>query len=412
MERFDLLLRNIAELATCDGPDGPGALTLGLVPRAALGIAGGVVKYLGPEAGVPVAAVTHQTRQLDCGGGFVSPGLVDPHTHLVFAGSRSEEFEARCQGKTYLEIAKAGGGITRTVEATGAASEEMLTALALPRLRRLLRQGVTTAEVKSGYGLTLEAELKMLKVAQALNTLQPITLIGTALLLHTVPRGVERATYIDDVLERQLPAVAAAKLARFCDAFVEDSAFTHDEARRVLTAGRALGLKPRLHVDQLTANGGAQLAAELGAVTADHLEQVSPEGIAALARAGVVAVLAPTSTLFAKVRPYAPGRALRDAGVPVALCTNVNPGSSNSENVSLVMGLGAVENGLTPAETLLGFTRSAGLALADPTLGRLKVGGPADAVVYDCSTYRELSYHFGMPLARVVIKAGVPISGL
>lgn len=407
MTPFDLIVQNTSELLTCDGDwRGPAEAALAPIPRGVVGVRDGRVAFLGGE--LPAGAIGPGTTVLDAAGGFVGPGFVDCHTHVVFAGDRSDEFEARCQGQTYLEIAKAGGGIARTVRATREASAEQLIALALPRLARLLRHGVTTCEVKSGYGLTVDSELKMLEVVRALGERQPVTLVGTVLGLHALPPGFEgpREAYVREVIDELLPKVAKAGLARFCDVFVEQSAFTHEEARACLTAAKALGLAPRLHVDQLTPNGGSQLAAELGAVTADHLEQITPEGIAALKAAGTVAVLAPTSTLFVRARPYAPGRALRDAGVPVALCTNVNPGSSNSENVFLSMGLACVENGLSPAEAYLGFTRFGGLALADESLGRLFVGGPADLVVYGAASYRALPYHFAMNDVTHVVKAG------
>ncbi len=398
---FDLLIRNTSEVVTCTGAGTPEE-TLAPIKRGVVGITDGKIAFLGTEP--PTAA----KYELDARGGFVGPGFVDCHTHVVFAGDRSEEFEQRTQGRTYLEIAATGGGIARTVTATRAASEDELFKLALPRLERLLRHGVTTAEVKSGYGLDVESELRILRVIRRLSAQQPISLIGTVLALHALPPEFKenRAGWIALVINELLPRVAAEKLARFNDVFVEQTAFTHDEARQVLEAGVTLGLKPRLHVDQLTANGGAQLAASLHAITADHLEQISPEGIAALAQSGTVAVLAPTSTLFAKARPFAPGRALRDAGVRVALCTNCNPGSSHSENVFLALGLACVENGLTPAEAYLGFTRFGADAIGDPSLGRLAVGSPADVVLFDADSYRALPYHFAMNDVAHVIKSG------
>lgn len=402
---FDLLIRNTSEVVTCDGASARAEETLAPIRGGAVGVRAGRIAWLGAERDLPAGA--RAARELDAQGGFVGPGLVDCHTHLVFAGERSAEFEQRCQGRSYLEIAAAGGGIVSTVTATRAASEDELVRLAQPRRRRLLEQGVTTAEVKSGYGLDLESELKLLRAARRLEGVVP-----TLLALHALPpeHAADRARYVRLVTDQLLPRVAQERLSGFCDVFVEQSAFTHDEARQVLTRARALGLVPRLHVDQLTANGGAQLAAELGAATADHLEQVSPDGVAALARAGVIAVLAPISTLFARVRPWAPGRALRDAGVTVALCTNCNPGSSNSENVSLAMGLACLENGLTPAEAYLGFTRNAGLALRAPSLGRLAVGGPADLVVHRCESYRTLPYHLGMNEVAHVIRGGAALA--
>ena len=358
-------------------------------------------------AELPASAIGPDTVVLDAAGGFVGPGLVDCHTHVVFAGDRSDEFDQRCQGRSYLEIAAAGGGIAKTVSATREASVEQLVALARPRLERLLRQGVTTVEIKSGYGLTDEAERRMLDAIAALARQGPQTIVSTFLGLHAVPKehADRREAWVDACLSL-LGALAAEGRCDFVDAFVEQTAFTHDEARRLADRARAVGRPLRLHVDQLTANGGAQLAAALGAVTADHLEQISPDGIAALAAAGTIAVLAPTSTLFARARPFAPGRALRDAGVPVALCTNCNPGSSNSENVSLAMGLACLENGLTPAEAFLGFTRVGALALRRPELGRLAVGGPADLVVFGCAHPRTLPYHLGMNEAVRVVKGG------
>lgn len=407
MQPFELIIHNTSEVLTCAGDwRGKAEDALAPIPQGAVGISSGRIAWLGTNP--PKGSVSGHTQEVDAKGGFVGPGFVDCHTHVVFAGDRSDEFEARCQGKTYLEIAQAGGGIAKTVRATRDATAEELIALALPRLDRLLRHGVTTAEVKSGYGLTVESELKLLEVVRALGDRQPVSLVGTVLGLHALPPGFSgpREAYVREVIDELLPKVAKASLARFCDVFVEQTAFTHDEARACLTAGKALGLAPRLHVDQLTANGGAQLAAELGAVTADHLEQISPEGIAALKAAGTVAVLAPTSTLFARARPFAPGRALKDAGVPVALCTNVNPGSSNSENVFLAMGLACVENGLTPAEAYLGFTQVGGLALRDESLGRLVEGGPADLVVFAADSYRALPYHFAMNDVSHVVKSG------
>lgn len=394
---FDVVIRNTSEVVTCDG-SGTAEEVLKPIPKGAVAIKNGKIAWLGPDSELPGAG----DDELDARGSFVGPGLVDCHTHAVFGGDRAAEFEQRCRGATYLEIANAGGGIKRTVEATRAAPEKELAYGAVPRLVNLLSHGVTTAEVKSGYGLEVNAELKMLRAIKSLDGVQPVKLIPTLLALHTRTDG-----WIEAVLDDLLPRVAEAKLAVFCDAFVEKSAFTADEARQVLGRAKELGLIPRLHVDQLTAGGGAELAAELGAATADHLEHVSPEGIAALAKSGTVAVLAPTSTLFLRERKYAPGRALIDAGVTVALCTNCNPGSSMTENVSLVMSLACLECGLTPAEAYLGFTRNAARALKLPDAGRLFVGGPADVVVYQCPSYRTLPYHLGVTEVRHVLKDGL-----
>lgn len=409
MEPLELLVRNTSEVLTVEGSHRqPAEQALTPHPRACVGVRGGRVAWVGQEAELPSGAVGPQTEVLDAQGRMVGPGFVDPHTHLVFAGERSTEFDLRCQGATYLEIAQAGGGIVSTVRATRAASEDELVRLALPRLQRLLEYGVTTAEVKSGYGLDVESELKMLRVVQRLRGLTPVELVPTLLCAHAVPEEFKgrREAYVDLCIQEILPAVAHEGLARFCDIFVEQSAFTPDEARRLLTAAKALGLRPRLHGDQLTAGGGAELAAELGAATVDHLEHVSEAGIRALAAADVTAVLVPTSTLFLRMRPYAPGRKLRDAGVNIALGTNLNPGSAMSENLPLTMGLACLENGLTAAEVYWATTRGAALALGLPSHGRLAVGDAADLIIFSCSNYRHLPYHLGVNHSRTVLKGG------
>ncbi|NPC69416.1 imidazolonepropionase [Corallococcus exiguus] len=409
MEALDLWVRNTSEVLTVEGTHRePAESALTPRPGAGIGVKDGRVAYVGPESGLPKGAFTDATEIIDAEGGFVGPGFVDPHTHLVFAGERSAEFDLRNQGATYLEIAKAGGGIANTVSATRAASEEELATLALPRLERLLSQGVTTAEVKSGYGLNLADELKMLRAVRRLSALSPLELVPTLLCAHSVPPEYKdrRAEYLDLCINEILPAVAREGLARFCDVFTEDSAFTVEESRRLLNAGKALGLTPRLHADQLTACGASALAAEVGAASADHLEQVTDEGIRALAAANVTAVLVPTSTLFLRMRPYAPGRKLRDAGVNVALGSNVNPGSSMTENLALVLGLACLENGLSAAEAYWAATRGAAQCLGLQRQGRLAVGDAGDLVVFACRSYRHLPYHLGISHARVVVKGG------
>ncbi|ADO72506.1 imidazolonepropionase [Stigmatella aurantiaca] len=409
MEPLELLIRNTSEVLTVEGSHRePAERALTPQPRASVGVRGGRVAWVGPEERLPPGAVDAATQVLDAGGMFVGPGFVDPHTHLVFAGERASEFDLRCQGATYLQIAQAGGGIVSTVRATRAASEEELIQWALPRLQRLLEYGVTTAEVKSGYGLDLENELKMLRVVRRLGQLTPVELVPTLLCAHAVPEEYKgrREAYVELCVQEILPAVAQEGLACFCDIFVEQSAFTPDEARRLLLAAKALGLRPRLHGDQLTSGGGAELAAELGAATVDHLEHVSEAGIRALAEANVTAVLVPTSTLFLRMRPYAPGRRLRDAGVNVALGTNVNPGSAMTENLPLAMGLACLENGLTAAEAYWAATRGAALALNLPSHGRLAVGDKADLVIFSCSNHQHVPYHLGVNHARTVLKSG------
>jgi imidazolonepropionase len=407
-EPFTLLIRGASAVLTVDGPEESAAgLMLGAHPAAAVGIRGTEVAWIGPESALPQGALTPSTEVLDAAGGLVAPGFVDSHSHAVYAGDRSLEFALRAADADAAAITRAGGGILSTVLATRAQDEESLVRLALPRLQRLLAQGVTTLEVKSGYGLTPEDELKMLRAIRRLGLLQPIRLVPTFLWLHALPPewASDRRGYLHLGL-RTLETVAREGLAEFADAFVEQGAFTPSEAYTFLKEAKAAGLRPRLHADQLSAGRGAELAAELGAVSADHLECVSAEGIRALAGAGVTAVLVPVATLVLRRPNYAPGKALREAGVSVALASNVNPGSAPTENLALSLGLACLLNGLTPEEALLGVTRWGGLALGRTDAGRLRVGGPADLVVLGCKEVAHLAAHLGVRHAEVVVKAG------
>jgi imidazolonepropionase len=404
---FDLVVRNAGTLFTADGPDGASAeQLLAPIPRGAVGIEDAHVAWIGSEGDLPGESMGPATKVLDAGGGLVAPGFVDSHTHLVWAGDRSHEFALRCAGAGYLSISRAGGGIASTVRAVREASDDTLLSLALPRLQRLLAQGVTTAEVKSGYGLDAETELRMLRVIELLGSRQPIRLLRTFLWPHAMPPGsADRAGYLARG-RKVLQEVARAGLARFADAFVEEGAFTQDEVRPLLEEARSLGLGLKLHVDQLRPGRGAEFAASLGAVSADHLESIGPKGITALAEAKVTAVLIPTATLVLRLPAYAPGRALLDAGVGVALATNCNPGSAPTENLALAMSLACLHNGLTPTEALLGVTRRGGEALGDASLGRLRVGGPADLVVLGAPGVDHLVAHVGTSHVEAVVRAG------
>ena len=404
---FDLLVRNAGTLFTGDGPDGGNAeQLLAPIPRGAVGIQDVHVAWIGAEGDLPRDRVTSATKVLDAGGGLVAPGFVDSHTHLVWAGDRSHEFALRCAGADYLSIARAGGGIASTVRAVREATDETLLSLALPRLQRLLAQGVTTAEVKSGYGLDADTELRMLRIIELLGTRQPIRILRTFLWPHAMPPGsTDRAGFLLRG-QKVLREVARAGLARFADAFVEEGAFSPDEVRPLLEEARSLGLGLKLHVDQLSPGEGAEFAARLHAVSADHLESVSAAGIAALAEARVTAVLIPTATLVLRLQRYAPGRALIDAGVGVAVASNCNPGSAPTENLALALSLACLQNGLTPAEALLAVTRRGGEALGDTSLGRLRVGGPADLVVLGAPDVDHLVAHVGISHVQAVLRAG------
>ena len=406
----DLVVRNAAELCTLTGDRTRGDEVLGAIALGAVASLKGRIVWTGLDSAVSSAlTLAPGARTIDASGCTVTPGFVDCHTHVVFAGERADEFALRCGGASYLEIGERGGGIMSTVRATRAASEEELVALALPRLARLLANGVTSAEAKSGYGLTLADELKMLRAIRTLGKTQPIELAATLLCAHAVPaeHRAARERYLALCLDEILPAVAEAGLATFCDAFVEGGAFTLEEGRRILSKGRALGMTPRLHADQLSSMGASALAAELKAATADHLEAITPEGIAQLAAAGVTAVLAPTSTLFLRQPGFAPGKALWDAGVNVALATNLNPGSAMSESTSLAMSLACLSNGLTPAQALHGFTKGGAIALGiSDRVGELSVGRQMDAVIHSCSSHRHLPYHLAISHVRTVLKRG------
>jgi imidazolonepropionase len=397
-----------ASLATCDA----GVSDAGLQSDAALVVRGGEVCWIGPDAEVESRFDLSSTLQVDARGRLVTPGLVDSHTHLLFGdrGEREAEFAELSAGVPYAEIARRGGGILATARATRAASDEELIWGAVARARRLLSQGVTTVEVKSGYGLSVAEELRMLRLVRemARSLAGEMTVVPTLLALHAVPPefGGDRAAWVREVLGELLPVTARERLAAFCDVFVAPTAFRLEDARRVLLAGRDLGLVPRLHADQLSEDGAALLAAEVGASSADHLEHVSDAGIAAMARSGVVAGLLPTSTLLARVRPFAPGRRLVDAGVAIALATNVNPGTGMSENVGLTLSLACLEGGLTPAEALVAATAGGARALRLADVGRLAPGMAADLVLWGARTPAHLAWHAAVNHTLLVMKGG------
>ena len=386
------LLTNIGFLATCR-PSGSQD-DIHAIPRAALAWDDGRIVWVGPEADLPVRL--RSADRLDAGGRLVIPGLVDCHTHLAFGGWRADEFERRLRGESYLEIAAGGGGVAATMRATRAASEAELVARAGGFLDGMLTLGVTTVECKTGYGLDEESELKLLRVYQRLSELAAQRLVPTLLAAHVVPPEYRdrREAYVALVTGRIIPAAAATRFARCCDVFVEESAFTVDEARRILLAGRALGLAPRLHADQLTACCGAELAAEVGALSADHLECVSPRGIAALHDAGVVAVSLPIATLYLGQRPM-PARALIDAGVRVAVATDFNPGSAPSWDLPLALMLACTLQRMTPAEALKGATiHAARAAGVEAEVGSLEPGKAADFAIIDAPDVSHWLYHF------------------
>ena len=384
------VLRNIGVLARCL-PTGPQDL-IHEVRNGALAWEGEAIRWVGPEAELP--GPYREWPAEDAGGRMVIPGLVDCHTHLCFGGWRAEEFVRRLQGASYLEIAAAGGGISATVAKTRAASREQLLARCRGHLAGMARLGVTTVEAKSGYGLTLEHELRLLRLYRELGEGSQ-RIVPTLLAAHVVPAEYRerRDDYVNLVIDEIIPAVSSEGLARFCDAFVEESAFTVEEARRILSAGARHGLRPKLHADQLSGCGGAELAGELGAVSADHLEHVSTDGIGALAVGGVVAVSLPFASLYLGVPPM-PARPLIDFGVPVAVATDFNPGSAPSYHLPFAMTLACTMQRMTPGEALKGATIIAAKAVGlENEIGALEPGRSADFAVIEAESVEQWLYH-------------------
>ena len=345
---------------------------------------------------------------VDCAGGLLLPGLIDCHTHLVFGGDRSREFEQRLEGVSYQEISRQGGGIRSTVAATRESSEQELRSSASGRVSRMCANGVTTLEVKSGYGLTLEDEEKMLSVARSLSERLPVSIHTTFLGAHAIPEEFhgKNDDYIQLVCEEMLPSVAKQQLADSVDAFCENIAFTNQQVRQVFEKARELSLPVRLHADQLTNSGGAALAAEFGALSADHLEYTDEVGVKALARSGTVAVLLPGAFYFLKEKQCPPVALLREHQVPMALATDCNPGSSPVDSLLLMLNMGCVMFGLTPREAVAGVTIHAAKALGLSDRGALKPGSRADFAVFDVETLSHLCYPIGVEPARMVVQAG------
>ena len=407
-----LAVVNCSQVVTLAGPRRPrvGAemRELGIVEGGALLVRGGVIEKVGAREEVE-PLIDAGCEVFDAGGRVLTPGFVDAHAHPVFAGDRADEFEKRAAGLSYQEIAAAGGGIRSTVRRTRAADEDGLFDAALRREQWFLRTGTTTVEAKSGYGLSIEDELKMLRVVRRLNAEGSLGYVPTFLGAHEVPdeyRG-RRAEYVSLVVEEMLPRVAAENLAEFCDVFCEERVFTVEDSRRVLGAARARGMGLRVHADQLTRGGGALLAAELGAKTADHLEHTDAEGIAALKRAGVQPVLLPGSVYALGSARYPAARLMIDEGLAVVLATDFNPGSSPTPSLTMILSLASTHMRMTPAEGIVAATVNAAYSLnRGDEIGTLETGRRADFVVHDCADYRELAYFFGVEHAHATYVGG------
>ncbi|MFN2421945.1 MAG: imidazolonepropionase [Gemmatimonadota bacterium] len=399
----DLLITGLVELV--DPGDGPGPLEV--VRDAFLWIEGGRVRARGPMADLPADATG--APRLDGRGYVALPGLVDSHTHAVFGATREHEFEARLAGATYREIAVQGGGILYSVRDLRGRDEEELVAITRPRLAAFAEHGVTTIEVKSGYGLTTEDELKQLRVVRRLaEEPQLPRLIPTFLGAHAVPPELarDRGAYVRRVIDEMLPAVASEELARFCDVFCDEGAFTLDESESILARARELGLGLKIHAEEFEPTGGAALAARMGAASADHLVAIDRAGIEALARSTTVATLLPGTSFFLRLGRHAPARALADAGARLALATDFNPGSSMTQNLLLIASFGCCVLGLTIAEALRAVTRGGALAVARPELGMLAPGAAGDVALFDVPEHRHLVYHYGAHPTALVVREG------
>lgn len=392
-----IVLTHFNQLVTVDPALGTPDNPLGIIEDGALAITGTTIAWVGKTTEIPPE--WQMATVIDQSGMVALPGFIDSHTHPVFAGQRADEFEARLQGKTYLEIARQGGGILKTVSATRAASFDALKALTQKRLLESMRFGVTTVEAKSGYGLTTASELKSLEVLKALKDELPLDILPTFMGAHDIPPEYQGKTqdYVDLVCEEMIPAVTEAGLAEFCDVFCETGYFSVDQSRKILETGIAHGLKPRIHAEEFSDLGGAIMATQLGASSADHLLHLSDEGIANLAQSDTVATLLPGTAFYLRLKSYAPARKLLDAGATVALATDFNPGSCMSENLQLMMVLGCLQMGMLPHEVIRAVTLNAAKALGrSHDRGSLSAGKRADFAVFDISMYQELLYHYGV----------------
>src|SRR6476660_6948336 len=411
MSSFAVL--NASQLVTLSGPKrpriGPELSELGIIPNGGMLIRDGQIVRVGTSDEIE-KNVGH-AEVVDADGRVVMPGFVDAHTHLVFAGNRLEDFEGRARGETYEQIAKAGGVILSTVEKTRAASEADLLAQAKKHANWFLRCGTTTVEAKSGYGLTVEDELKILRVMRELKKEVPMEIVPTFLGAHAVPRELSPDEYLDVVVTEMLPRVTAEKLAEFCDVFCERGYFGIDQSRKILSAAKKVGLSLRGHVDQLTNSGGAKLMAEVGATTADHVEQTAEQGIAALKKANVQPVLVPGSVYALGSSRYPRGREIIEAGLAIVLASDFNPGSAPTPSMPMVLSLACTQMKMSPAEAITASTVNAAYSVnRGARIGSLEPGKLANFVIFDCEDYRELAYWFGVPQTHSVYVKGECVS--
>jgi imidazolonepropionase len=385
---------------------------LSIIKRGAVAVSGNLILEVGQEKELFRRVKKDvKTRIIDACGRVVTPGLVDSHTHLVFAGNRANEFEMRIQGKNYQQIAQAGGGIRATVKALRKASKKELIESSWKKLNRMVECGTTTVEIKSGYGLSLKDEIKTLEVVRELRRKYPKASVAPTFLgAHAVPEKFQgkRKEYVKYVCQKMIPEVAKRRLAEFCDVFCEKSYFSPEESRKILETGRKFGLKPKIHADEFASSGGSEVAAEVKAISADHLMFATAQNIDKMRKAGVVAVLLPGTSFFVGSKRYAPARMMIEKGLPVALATDFNPGSNMSESLPITMTIACLQLKMTPAQVLTAATINAAYALdRGQEIGSLEPDKKADLVLWELKDYREIPYHYGVNLVDTVIKDGI-----
>jgi imidazolonepropionase len=404
-----LAVLHVSQLVTLAGPKRPRLgrelSELAIIPNGGMLIRDGRIDVVGPS--IEIEKNARDAEVIDARGKLVLPGFVDAHTHLVFAGNRLDDFERRARGDTYEQIAKAGGGIWSTVEKTRAASEADLLVEAKKHADWFLRCGTTTVESKSGYGLTLEDELKILQVMKRLNQETPLEIVPTFLGAHAVPREMNTDEYVDLVINEMLPRVTSEKLAEFCDVFCERNYFSVEQSRRILMAAKRLGLNLRVHADQLSNSGGARLAGELKATTADHLERTDEQGIAALKCGAVQPILLPGSVYALGSTCYPRAREMMEAGLAVVIATDFNPGSSPTPSMPMMLSLACTQMKMSPAQAISASTINPAYSLGrGDQIGSLEPGKLANFAIFNCEDYRELAYWFGVPLTHGVYIKG------
>jgi len=402
METADIFIKNASELITMDGSNRPRIKKemreLSIIKNGSVAIKDGKIVETGNDLEYDAE------KTIDASGKTVMPGFIDPHTHLVFAGSREFELDMKLKGLSYMEILKKGGGIFYTVNETRKATNEELLKQSKKRLDTMLSYGTTTCEAKSGYGLNTETELKILKIQKELNEVHSVDIVSTFLGAHAIPKGYSTDDYVNIVIDEMLPQVK--DLAMFCDVFCEKGVFNVEQSRRILEAGKKYGLIPKIHADEIVDTGSASLAAEIGAISADHLLMSSDKGINEMARKGVIGVMLPGTPFSLMQDNYAPARKMIDSGVPIALATDLNP-NCWVENMQFMIQLGCFNMKMTPAEAVTAATFNAACAIGvNDTVGSLEKGKKADVIILDCLNHKSIPYHFGVNLVETVIKNG------